>query len=116
MQRATPRCESRRWREHPPAALRASSGSPFAPDAPPVQSVADAGLREHPGDETVAVRAGPVAIAPAMRINLRLGEHGGDALGLFAGPHGGDARPSAADICVRRLQIAVHVTVARAAR
>src|SRR5437867_6099308 len=81
-----------------------------------MQSVLDAGALEHPGDETVAVRAGPVAIALAVRINFGLGEHGGDARRLLAGPLRHDARGPAANAGVRRLEIAVHVADTRAAR
>src|SRR5207302_10260122 len=112
--RATRRHGSRRWRAHRRGSRLGRSASPPSAYPPPVQSVLDAGTVEYPGDETVAVRPGPVAIALAVRINLGLGEDGGDARRLLAGPLSRDARGPAADAGVRRLQIAVHMPDARA--
>src|SRR5437870_1825312 len=113
--RATRRHGSRRWRAHRPGSRLGCSASPPSAYPPPVQSVLDAGTVEHPGDETVAVRPGPVTIALAVRINFGCREHRGDACRLLAGPLGRDARGSAADDGVQRLQIAVHMTDAGAA-
>src|SRR5882672_1356748 len=120
MRHARRQRESPRWPAHRRALRPGWSAQPsfFPPLAypPPVQSVLDARAFEHPGDETVAVRAGPHAIALAVRISFGLGEHRGEARRVLPGPLGGDARGSAADAAVRRLEIAVHVAVARAAR
>ena len=51
-----------------------------------------------------------------MGIALGLGKHGGDAPRLVTVPDRGAARRPAAHIGLRRFQVAMHVTVARAAR
>src|SRR5205085_9330523 len=78
------------------------------------QSVLDARAGQHPGDETVAVRAGPVSIEGAMRITCWVGEHLCDPRRLVAGPRRREARRPAADAVCGRLEVAVHVSEARA--
>ena len=51
-----------------------------------------------------------------LRIAPGVGQHGGDAARLFALPEDGTARRAAADTGLRRLEVAMHVTMAHAAR